>query len=144
MKPVHLRRMAAHVTMLGAALLLLSGCAGKPFASSSPEEQVTQRSTAYWQAVRAQQWDRAYRYTTPAYREMFDREAFRRNVSGDLGWHAVELVQVECDPQPTEYCTATIRLQVPPTRVRGLELDNHRREIWHKVDGRWYVIPRQR
>ena len=85
-----LRAAAARKSALGAVLAagLLAGCAS--LAPAPPEEQVRARATERWQALVAYQMDKAYAFTTPAYRAVASPARDRSRYGNAAQWRSEE------------------------------------------------------
>lgn len=134
-----LRASVAQKSVLGAALAasFLAGCAS--LAPAPPEERVRARATERWQALVAYQMDKAYAFTTPAYRAVTSFERDRARYGSAAQWLGAEVIRVNCEP---EKCTARVRIDVKPI-VPGFggktTLSTHADEIWLLVDGQWWL-----
>ncbi|MBP6652376.1 MAG: hypothetical protein KA181_08115, partial [Xylophilus sp.] len=69
---------------LALSALALSGCAA--FAPATPEQQVHQRATERWKALKASQWDKAYAFVTPSFRATMTEERYRERFVGVPKW----------------------------------------------------------
>lgn len=130
-----LARKCALGTALAAAML--AGCAS--LAPTTPEEQVRARATERWQALVAYQMDKAYAFTTPAYRAVTSFERDRARYGSAVQWLGAEVIRVNCEP---EKCIVRVRIDVKPI-VPGLgrktTLSTHADETWLLVDGQWWL-----
>lgn len=134
-----LRAAVARKSILGATLAasFLAGCAS--LAPAPPEEQVRARATERWQALVAYQMDKAYAFTTPAYRAVASFERDRARYGSAAQWVGAEVVRVSCEP---EKCIARVRIDAKPTIPgigRKTTLSTHADEIWLLVDGQWWL-----
>lgn len=135
-----LRAAAARKTALGAVLAagLLAGCAS--VAPATPEEQVRARAIERWQALVAYQMDKAYAFTTPAYRAVASPARDRARYGNAAQWVGAEVVRVTCEP---EKCVARVRIDAKPSAIPGIgrktTLSTHADEIWLLVDGQWWL-----
>lgn len=129
----------AFKTAIGTAIAagVVAGCASS--VSVSPEERVRVRATERWQALIAYQMDKAYAFTTPAYRAVASFERDRARYGSAAQWVGAEVQRVNCEP---EKCTVRVRIDVKPI-VPGLRrntvLSTHADETWLLVDGQWWL-----
>ncbi len=123
---------------LSASVVLLGACAS--VGSSAVEQTVTQRATARWKALIAQDFDSAYTYTTPAYRAVVNVQGFRARTAGAVTWLGSEVVEVKC-PEPAK-CTARVKVDFKPLlRGRpGDKFDAYFDETWLLEDGQWSIF----
>ncbi|MBN8558157.1 MAG: hypothetical protein LCH72_05705 [Proteobacteria bacterium] len=130
------RRHAARLsTLLAVGALALTGCAA--ISPKTPEEIVTQRAEARWEALIKGDFDKAWTYTQPAYRAIVKQADYRKSFGVAGQWRGVQVHGVECE---AERCKARIRLT---TRV--LIPDFKRQDVvgivdetWVRVDGSWW------
>ena len=126
-------RVAALTLSLGA--LALSGCAA--FAPATPEQQVQQRATERWNALRASQWDKAYAFVIPSFRSTMSEERYRERFVGVPKWKSAEVLSVKCESG--EKCVATVRIEAMYGARDGLKnLTTEMPETWLLEDGEWW------
>jgi hypothetical protein len=116
-------------------VMLVAGCAG--LEPSKPEDIVTQRAKAFWNARAEGQVDKAYALTTPSYRKAHSVEQFKKQFGGTFALKGVEVVNVECE---REKCTARTKIEVTPA-LMGINVGTiatHLDEIWLLEDGQWW------
>ncbi|MDD2545119.1 MAG: hypothetical protein PHI55_02405 [Burkholderiaceae bacterium] len=133
--------------LLTAAVLvasLLGGCAvngaGSAPAAQAPakaEDAVRDRAQARWKLLLTEDFDKAYAYLTPAYRNVNTASAYRGRFGNGAKWMGADVKSVEC---PTEdRCLAVISLQSLVV-ARGFSgpITTTPTETWLKEDGQWY------
>lgn len=126
------RRIGALTLALGA--MALSGCA--VFAPATPEQQVQQRASERWKALRAAQWEKAYAFVTPSFRATMTEERYRERFIGVPKWKNAEVRSVTCE---SEKCIAVVRIEALYGARAGLEtLSTEVPETWLKEEGQWY------
>ena len=119
---------------LALSALALSGCAA--FAPATPEQQVHQRATERWKALKASQWDKAYAFVTPSFRATMTEERYRERFVGVPKWKNAEVRSVKCEP---EKCIAVVRIEALYGARAGLEtLSTDVPETWLQEEGQWY------
>ena len=132
--PAAPRRAALLAAVLGGALLL-AGCAA--LQPKTPEEIVTQRVEARWDALIKGDFPAAWAYTQPAYRAIVKQADYAKTFGAGGQWRGVQVHQVSCE---AERCTVRIRLTtrvtLPP--FRGQELTGALDETWVREDGNWW------
>lgn len=127
---------AVPVLLLATALV---GCAGL-YSAAAPELQVRRLATQRWQALMSKDFDRAYEFAVPAYRQIRSAEYYRnKRLITPVKWLAAEVLRVDCEPAK---CTVRIKLEskpmVPPQFVGNLitAMD----ETWVFEDGQWWMF----
>ncbi|MEO0436647.1 MAG: hypothetical protein AAF098_07045, partial [Pseudomonadota bacterium] len=73
-------------------LSFLAACSSNPAKNSQQRAELTQRATERWEALIDKDWNRAYTYTSPAYRAVFSEALYRQKFSYQVEW---ELTSVE-------------------------------------------------
>ena len=129
------RRRTALASLVVAGALALAGCAA--LQPKTPEEIVTQRVEARWDALIKGDFPAAWAYTQPAYRAIVKQADYAKTFGAGGQWRGVQVHQVSCE---AERCTVRIR---PTTRVtlppfRGQELTGALDETWVREDGNWW------
>ncbi len=128
-------RRAAVVAAALAAALWLAGCAA--LQPKTPEEIVTQRIEARWDALIKRDFEKAWEYTQPSYRALVSQKDYRSRFGSAGQWKGVQVHQVKCEP---ERCTARLRLtstvNIPP--FHGNDLVGYIDEVWVRADGQWW------
>ncbi|HMT81937.1 MAG TPA: hypothetical protein PKA18_00580 [Ottowia sp.] len=129
------RRRTALASLVVAGALALAGCAA--LQPKTPEEIVTQRVEARWDALIKGDFPAAWAYTQPAYRAIVKQADYAKTFGAGGQWRGVQVHQVSCE---AERCTVRIRLTtrvtLPP--FRGQELTGALDETWVREDGNWW------
>lgn len=128
-----LRRMALAL-VAGAAL---AGCATLD-AGASKEEIVRKRATERVEAYVKGDYDRSYALTTPSYRKIRDKEAYRRGFGAGAVWQKAEVANVACEEQR---CKVALKVSVKPL-IPGMFNDTitvQFEETWLLEDGNWWL-----
>jgi hypothetical protein len=73
---------------------LLTSCAGAPNIEKSTADQVQERVNLRWQALIHKNWDAAYQFQTPAYRQRFNVRQFQFKFGRKPGWKSVQVNDV--------------------------------------------------
>lgn len=126
----------------GATLLLASalvGCAGLGSAPA-PEQLVRELATQRWQALLSKDFDKAYAFSVPSYRQIRTAEYYRgKRQATPVKWLAAEVLRVECQEAK---CAVRIKLESKPlvpfqfdgTLSTGLD------ETWVLENGQWWIF----
>lgn len=130
------------VKVLGASWLavFVAGCAQFPVAS--PEVQVQARAQASWKARLAGNFEEAYQFTEPSFRQEVSYEQYRNSFGGATRWVGADIVSVTCDQQK---CLVKMSIVVPspvPHQFSG-NITTRVDESWVFADGQWWVVPKR-
>lgn len=130
-----LRVRSAMSFCVAACLVGLQGCAGSGL-GATPEDIVRERAKSRWDALIAGQWEKAYNFSTPAYRNAVDLFGFRLRAGSPPGrLTGAEIVGVKCEESS---CDATVRLSFFPLKSGFPELTAEHSERWVFSDGGWW------
>jgi hypothetical protein len=129
--------------MAGCAALALSvglaGCAGMG-TPQAPELAVRTLATQRWQALLAQDFNKAYTFVAPSYRQLNTVDAYQKKRQGvPVKWIAAKVLRVECVEQK---CDVRIELESKPlvpfafngTITSGID------ETWVLENGQWWML----
>jgi len=119
----------------------LTGCATTD--TRTAEERVADRALERWQAQIDKDWDKAYTYLSPGYRETNSVQRYRANHGGSATWSDPELKSIDC-PE-VDVCDVQV---VASYEVRIPRIGNHQgrrpmQERWILVDEEWWLFPRR-
>lgn len=132
----HTRKPTGHPIRLATLLTtaFLTACAGLGV-QKTPEEQVTSRAQARLDALLESDFKKAYKYTSPAYRESYGINNYTRRYAGASSWNKAEVSNVTCE----EYrCDVSLRVSYQTFKA-GFENTRSMQERWIKVDGDWFL-----
>ena len=123
-----------HRIVVVAAMSLLASCAS--LTQSSPEQIVSKRSIERASFLMANDYEAAYRFSTPGYRSLETVSEFSSRYVGASMWEEVKVAKVTCSGEPTVRCDVALAVSVklPPT---GL-VTTHLQEIWVLSAGSWH------
>lgn len=120
---------------LTCAAMVLGGCAA--LAPSTPEQVVQKRSTEYWEARMAGNYEKAYALSAPSYRKLRTEPQFRMQFGSGAGIERAEVNKVECE---AERCRVQLKVGVT-LALPGINLntvDTYINEIWLLEEGQWW------
>jgi hypothetical protein len=103
-----------------------------------------QRVTAKWEALIRRDFAVAYAFTSPAYRQAFSLDAFRRNFGGKVGSKHIEVVSV--DFKGDDAATIGIKIHFvyhDPQSQKSLDMATHVQESWILADGEWWYLVKE-
>jgi hypothetical protein len=131
----------AGAVVLGA--IVASGCALTGANDLSPEAQVRQRSTGYWQAMVAGDYATAYGYLSPGFRARISQTSYALRFAERTRWEGAEIQNVECEP---ERCRVSLKArftfkgnEVFPSHSSSVDV----KESWLEQDGEWWLVPKR-
>lgn len=107
--------------------------------ANTPQGQIRQRSTEFWQARQRNDVAAAYSYTSPSYRKVHDQEFFRVHYSGIPVVASREIVDVQCD-DALQRCILQNKYMVSPPMMGGGMVPVYDKEIWLQEDGQWWIF----
>ncbi|WP_422848658.1 hypothetical protein ACOYR4_03565 [Acidovorax sp. M14] len=124
----------------GMAAVVLAGCAA--LGPATPEQQVKERATAFWNARLKADPQGAYALLSPSYRGIRSEKEFVQSNSRGIAAEKVEVGAVTCE---AEKCTARVAITGKPA-VPGLTLPvitNYMDDVWVSEQGQWwrYMAP---
>jgi hypothetical protein len=100
-----------------AALLaaVLGGCAGNPRMTDERKAELLERVAARWRALEQRDFDTAWTFTSPAYREVFSKALYREKFSYMVEW---QLTGVELVTYDAEAAVASVAVRVMSEPVK--------------------------
>jgi hypothetical protein len=128
-------RTTFRLVLLGCLAALLGACATL---TGTPEEIVTKRANARWEALIAKRWEDAYSYMAPSFRAVVPANRFAARFSGTVTWVSGEVRVVTCKDENS--CAATVRILFRPAmrKAVGEPLETNYDETWVREDGEWW------
>lgn len=124
--------------MILLTFLALTACQGE--APRSDEEVVRDRAQSRWDAVVAQDYQAAWAYYSPGFRETTDAPTYALDMARRPVRRTAATVQdVHCDG---DRCEVTTRVRYRTIQgvsyLRGMELERDASETWIRIDGKWW------
>jgi hypothetical protein len=124
-------------------LAVLAGCASAPKMTDAKQARLLERVEARWRALEQRDFDTAWTFTSPAYREVFSKALYRQKFSYMVEWQltgvefltydaraAVASVAARVMSEPVKHTSAaSAAIGAVPTRFV---------EQWVYVDGEWW------
>lgn len=129
------------VKMLLALLImgLLVGSGG--CSSPPPEKEAGRRALERWQALIQGDFEKAYSYLSPGYREVTSFAIYRSHIGGAVRWKDATLETVSCADTVCDV-TITIDYQYTAPPVGKYEGEKLLQEKWVRVDDKWWFLPK--
>lgn len=101
-----------------------------------------QRVTARWDALIRRDFEAAYSFNSPSYRELFPLNAFKSQFGDGAAWRRVEVVKVELKGE--DAATVGINLYFGYHHLSAekpeVEIKTYVQEPWVSVDGQWWYV----
>lgn len=116
------------------AMACVAGCG--TFGEKKTDEEIVAKKGQEWiEALVKNDFEKAWSYTSPAFRSANTVAAYKRRVGGALNWTDGRFESVTCEESRCEakfYIDYTLpRYNISNTRL----IDN----VWIKVDGKWWL-----
>ena len=126
------------VTLVRAGLFLLltstlAGC-GEP---KTVEQIVAERAQARWDALLAGDFETAYSFAAPSYRDVVDAVRFQQGLGGHASWLGANVREVTCRE---DVCEAMVRLKYRSPMPPRMEFETDDIERWLSEDGEWWIF----
>lgn len=117
--------------------LVLVGCQPQ-----GPSEAVEDRAQARWDLVLERDFEAAWEYMTPGFRETTNRFDYARDMSGrPLRWLSAEVVSKDCEE---DLCKIKILVGYQavgaPAGMGQMRLSREIEETWIRLDGAWWFV----
>ena len=124
----------------GTVVLVVAGCALGPVAT--PEADVKARAEANWKERISGNFQDAYKYTAPSFREEVNYDQYRSSFGSSVRWVGADVLSIVCEPQK---CVAKMSVEVSspvPHQFSG-SLTTRVDEIWVLEGGQWWLLPKR-
>ena len=129
---------AVNVLIMLGMLTLLTACSDPRPAA----EVVQERAQARWEAMVARDFQTAWEYYTPGYREQMTAAAFEGEMARrPVKWTAAEVFEVDCagdEPRCEVRVRVEYQVQAAVPGVGTLRSKSGVTEIWLQIDGKWW------
>jgi outer membrane lipopolysaccharide assembly protein LptE/RlpB len=126
---------------LTGAVLLLSAC--------QQSEDLPTSVTNRWNALTTQDYETAYGYFSPGYRETETLQSFMLRMTTaqmNVKWTSGTYDSSECSEE--EYCEVRVNVayeySFPKRSLGGMDVETKISENWIKTDGKWYFVPKNK
>jgi len=117
-------------------LVVLAACSDP----RPPEEIVAERAQARWDAIGERDFQKAWEFYSPGFREKTSAELFSVELARrPVRWESAEVQQVNCADQRCEV-SVEVDYSVPGASgpLAGYEGSREVDEIWIELDGVWW------
>ncbi len=118
-------------------ILMLVGCR-----SEAPSETIEDRAQARWDLVLARDFEAAWEYLTPGFRQTTNRFDYARDMAGrPLRWLSAEVVGRDCEE---DLCKINVLVGYQavgaPAGMGQMRLSREIEETWIRLDGAWWFV----
>jgi hypothetical protein len=129
-----------NILMLAVLVTLLSACA-------ETVDDIDAKAVARWQALIDNDYEKAYQYIAPSYRELENLMTYQMRIQKaqlNIQWNDVEFLDKECNEE-----SCNVKLNINYTyqfsrRAFGEATAGTRiEESWIKDGGTWYYLPKK-
>ena len=119
-----------------ALVIIGSGCAPEP------EDTAAMRADARWRLVLARDYETAWEYLSPGFRETTQRFDYARDRSArPFSFLSAEVISEECEE---DICKIKVlvgyRAIAAPAGMGRMNLSRELEETWIRVDGTWWMV----
>lgn len=132
----------AKILAMGVTLLIataLVGCAGM-YSSQPPELQVRHLATQRWQALLSKDFEQAYSFAVPSYRQIKTLSDYSsQRQATPVKWIAAEILRVDCVEKK---CQVTVKLEskpITPFPFKG-NITSGIDETWVLEGQQWWML----
>ena len=125
-----------NVPVFIAVMALLAACSDP----RPPEEVVAERAQARWDAMAERDFQKAWEFYSPGFREQTSAELFSVEMARrPVRWESAKVQQVNCADQRCEV-SSEVAYSVPGASgpLAGHEGSREVDEIWIELDGKWW------
>ena len=112
---------------------------------SERRKALEQRVTAKWDALIRHDFDAAYSFTSPAYRQQFSLDVFKRQfTTGIVVWRRIEVVDIEFKGDDAAKVGINIYfVYYLPQAEKTIDMSNYVQESWVRSDGQWWYLAKE-
>jgi hypothetical protein len=112
----------------------------------NPSDSLEARSEKRWQHIIAGEFEKAYTYLSPGYRQTRALDQYVENLANrPVRWTEADYEDQSCSSE--DVCTVKVMIKfnmdMPVTNVGRVESLDYLEEKWLRVDGVWYFLPTQ-
>ena len=123
-----------HLLCLAALPLCGLGVAGALDAETTVQNKALER----WNLLIEADFEQAYRFLSPAYRQAVPYRVYRKSIGGAVQWLSADVQSSQCD---TDTCQVKVKINYH-TNIRGYDYNLTKLfdETWILVDGDWWYF----
>ncbi len=103
--------------------------------------ELERRVSGKWDALIRKDFEVAYAFTSPAYRNLYSLNRFKSKFGGKVGWRRIEIADVAFNGDNA----ATVSLYLhfvyhPPQVEKSFNMRTSIQESWVRLDGQWWYV----
>jgi len=124
-------------------LFFLSACATTS-SELEPEDLLQDRAQARWDALVARDFETAYEYLTPGYKQQQTVVNYAVSMSGrPVIWTSGNVREVVCENEQKCTVRTDVGYRIPggPTGINNMRMSRVIDETWLKLAGEWWYSP---
>lgn len=102
-----------------------------------------------WAAVASQDYETAYGYFSPGYRETESLDSYRLRMASarlNVQWKEGAFESQQCSDE--QVCEVKVNIlyeySFPKRSMGGMEVNTSMTENWINLDGKWYLVPKNK
>ena len=124
-------------------LLVAGGCSVAPQLTEDDKAQLAARAEARWRALEARDWATAYRFMSPAYRNVFSEAMYVSKFSYMVDWELTSIEVVNYDARAA-VASVAVRVMSRPAKLTSAAsaaigaVPTRQVERWILNDGEWW------
>lgn len=120
----------------GVLVLALLASACSTYQTKTDEQVVEGKALERLKYLDALDFEKAYQFMTPGYREVKDLEAFRFDFGGSKDILSYKLHSLSC---ADDQCIVLMDVEYDRSKqLKGLKVVRTNKETWIRVDGKWW------
>jgi hypothetical protein len=131
------------------ALAVVGGCATLSDLDEDERAIIAERAAERWEAINAGDFEKAWSYSTPSFREVFPKHLYHMNFSQTV-LNRLTGVEVTSYDARAAVASVAVRVMAEPTKYSSAAakavgaIPDTIEESWVFVDGEWWYIDRTR
>lgn len=115
------------------ASILLTACSEK-----DPKEVINVKAMQRWDALKAQDIDKAYTFLSPSMRELTPLSVYEKGKGDAIDYEEIKVKEINCPGEAPEVCN--VKVYITGTyRAKKVPISSVLIEKWIKEDGDWWV-----
>jgi hypothetical protein len=129
--------------------LLVPGCATLSELDEEDRAVIAERVESRWAAINAGDFEKAWSFSTPSFREVFPKHLYRMNFSQSVLNRLTEVKVTSYDAHAA-VASVAVRVMAEPTKYSSAvaqavgAIPDVINESWVFIDGEWWYIDRTR
>lgn len=111
-------------------------------AAQTQQALLEQRVMARWDALIRRDFEAAYSFNSPSYRQLYPLNAFKSRFGNGAAWRRVEVVKVELKGEDAAMVGINLYFGYHHSSAEKpeMEIKTYVQEPWVSVDGQWWYV----